>query len=78
MQTLDFWNLDWYGDWGRLIGLRLTHTAADPIEAANVATWLGRYVKDVAASEAVREQVALSKVGNLQFSDRARKQKIKV
>lgn len=59
------------------LGLRLTHTAADPIEAANVATWLGGYVKDVAASEAVREQVALWKVGNLQFSDRAREQKLK-
>ncbi len=59
------------------LGLRLTHTAADPIEAAIVAAWLGSYVKDVAASEAVREQVAGWKLDNLQFTDRAREQKLK-
>ena len=59
------------------LGLRLTHTAADPKEAADVATWLGGYVTDVAASEAVRDQVARWKVGNLQLADRAREQKLK-
>lgn len=59
------------------LGLRLTHTAADPTEAANVAAWLGAYVKDVAASEAVREQAARWKAVNLQFTDRAREQKLK-
>ena len=62
---------------GAYLGLRLTHKAADPIEAANVAAWLGEYVKDVAANEAVRDQVARWKVGNLQFIDRAREQKLK-
>ena len=59
------------------LGLRLTHTAADPIEAAVVAAWLGGYVKDVAASEAIREQASRWKVDNLQFTDRAREQKLK-
>lgn len=59
------------------LGLRLTHTAADPMEAADVATWLGRYVADVAASEAVRNQVARWKVENLQLVDRVREQKLK-
>ena len=56
------------------LGLRLTHTAADPVEAANVAAWLGGYVKDVAAREAVRDQVASWKVEIWMFSDRARAQ----
>ena len=59
------------------LGLRLTHTAADPVEAANVTAWLGGYVKDVAAREAVREQVARWKAENWQFSDRARERKLR-
>ena len=59
------------------LGLRLTLTAADPIKVASVAAWLGGYVKDVAATQAVRDQVARWKVGNLQFTDRAREQKLK-
>ena len=59
------------------LGLRLTHTAPDAVEAASVAAWLGEYVKDVAASEAVRDQVSRWKVSNLQFTDRARELKLK-
>jgi len=59
------------------LGLRLTHTAADPVEAANIAAWLGGYVKDVATREAVRDQVARWKLENSQFSDRARERKLK-
>ena len=59
------------------LGLRLTHTASDPVEAANVAGWLGGYVKDVAAREAMRDQVARWKAENWQFSDRARERKLK-
>ena len=58
------------------LGLRLTHTAADPVEAAIVAAWLGGYAKDVAAREAVRDQVARWKADNWQFSDRARERKL--
>ena len=59
------------------LGLRLTHTAADPAEAANVATWLGEYVKDVGTHEAVRDQVSRWKLENWQFSDRAQERKLK-
>lgn len=59
------------------LGLRLTHLAHDPIEAAEVATWLGGYFKEVATREAVREQVSRWAADNRQFSDRALEQKLK-
>jgi hypothetical protein len=40
------------------LGLRLTYTAAEPQQVAQVASWLGEYFKDVATREAVREQVS--------------------
>lgn len=59
------------------LGLRLTHTASDPVEAANVATWLGGYFKDVATREAVRDQVLRWTAETRQFSDRALERKLK-
>jgi hypothetical protein len=59
------------------LGLRLTHTAPEPQQVANVATWLGDYFKDVATREAVREQVSRWKADNRQFSDRALERKLK-
>ena len=59
------------------LGLRLTYTAADPVEAANVAAWLGGYVIDVAIHEAVRSQVAFWKLESWRFSDRARENRLK-
>ena len=59
------------------LGLRLTYAAADPVKAANVAAWLGGYVKDVAMLEAVRGQVTRWKVDNLKFLDRARERKLR-
>jgi hypothetical protein len=59
------------------LGLRLTHTAAEPEQVANVASWLGDYFKDVATREAVREQVSRWKADNRQFSDRALERKLK-
>ena len=58
------------------LGLRLTHSAADPVEAASVAAWLGTYFKDVATREAVREQVSRWSSENRQFSDRALERKL--
>lgn len=58
------------------LGLRLTHSAADPVEAASVAAWLGAYFKDVATREAVREQVSRWSAENRQFSDRALERKL--
>lgn len=59
------------------LGLRLTHTASDPLEAAEMTTWLGSYFKEVATREAVREQVSRWAADNRQFSDRALEQKLK-
>lgn len=59
------------------LGLRLTHTASDPVEAANVATWLGGYFKDVATREAIRDQVLRWTAESRQFSDRALERKLK-
>ncbi len=53
------------------LGLRLTNTASDPVEAAEVAIWLGNYFKDVATREAVRDQVSRWAADSLQLSDRA-------
>ena len=59
------------------LGLRLTHTAPEPQQVANIASWLGDYFKDVATREAVREQVSRWKAENRQFSDRALERKLK-
>ena len=59
------------------LGLRLTHSASDPMEAAEMTTWLGGYFKEVATREAVREQVSRWTADNRQFSDRALEQKLK-
>ncbi len=59
------------------LGLRLTHVAHDPMEAAEVATWLGVYFKEIATREALREQLARWAADNRQFSDRAQELKLK-
>lgn len=59
------------------LGLRLTHTASDPLDAAEMTTWLGVYFKEVATREAVRDQVSRWTADNRQFSDRALEQKLK-
>lgn len=59
------------------LGLKLTGTGADPVEAAVFATWLGAYAMDVATHEAVRDQVSQWKAENWKFSDRAREQRLK-
>lgn len=59
------------------LGVRLTHTAPDAQQAANVATWLGTYFKDVATREAVRDQVFRWAAESRQFSDRALERKLK-
>jgi hypothetical protein len=59
------------------LGLRLTHSASDPLEAAEMTTWLGGYFKEVATREAVREQVSRWTADNRQFADRALEQKLK-
>ena len=58
------------------LGLRLTHAAHEPQQAADVASWLGEYFKDVATREAVREQVSRWTADSRQFSDRALERKL--
>jgi hypothetical protein len=59
------------------LGLRLTYSAPDPEDAAEVATWFGGYFKDVATREAVRDQVFRWAAESQQFSDRALERKLK-
>lgn len=59
------------------LGLRLTHTAASPEEAAKGAAFLGSYFKDVATRESIRDQVSYWTAENRQFTDRAIVRKLK-
>ena len=59
------------------LGLRLSNTASDPVEAAEVAIWLGNYFKDVATREAVRDQVSRWAADSQQLSDRALENQLK-
>lgn len=59
------------------LGLRLTSLARDPMEAAEVVTWLGGYFKEVGTREALREQISRWAADNRQFSDRAQELKLK-
>ncbi|MFJ1253088.1 hypothetical protein [Cupriavidus sp. CuC1] len=59
------------------LGVRLTAIAPTPVEAANVATWLGAYFKDMATLSAVRQQVSAWTAENRQFSDRASERRLK-
>jgi hypothetical protein len=59
------------------LGVRLNYAGRDPKGVADIAVWLGAYVKDVAAREAIREQVAQWSAENRQFSDRALERKLR-
>jgi hypothetical protein len=59
------------------LGLKVTNFNSDPNLAAQVATWMGEYFKDVATHEATREQVSRWVAESKQFSDRALEQKLK-
>lgn len=58
-------------------GLRITHTSAVPEDAAQGATWLGLYFKEVATKEALREKVAHWAAQNRQFFTDAMERKLK-
>lgn len=60
------------------LGLKVTGLNSNPNTAAEVAGWMGGYFKDVAAREAIREQVARWAAESKQFSDRALEQKFKL
>lgn len=53
------------------LGLKLSHTAPEAREAANITEWLGSYFRDAATREGVREQVSRWKAENRQFLEPA-------
>jgi hypothetical protein len=59
------------------LGLRVTHLAHEPVEAMEVALWLGGYFKEVATREAVRELVSSWAAESRQFPARALEQQLK-
>ena len=59
------------------LGLKVTAINAEPNTAAEIAGWLGRYFKDVATHEAIREQVTKWVSENKQASDQALQLKLK-
>ncbi|WP_454722534.1 MULTISPECIES: hypothetical protein [Cupriavidus] len=59
------------------LGVQIAAIASSPADAASVTTWLGAYFRDVAAREAVRDQVARWTADNIQFADRARERRLK-
>ena len=60
------------------LGVRLTATSDDPVQAAGMTRWLGGYYKDAATLEAVRHLVHRWTAEAQQFSDRALEQKLKM
>jgi hypothetical protein len=59
------------------LGLRVTYLAHEPVEAKEVAVWLGAYFKEVATREAVRELVSSWAAESRQFPARALEQQLK-
>jgi hypothetical protein len=59
------------------LGLKITNINANPNIAAEVATWLGGYFKDVAARDEIHELVTLWSSNTTHFLDRASEQKLK-
>lgn len=59
------------------LGLKISNINANPKTAAEVATWLGGYFKDVAARDEIHELVTLWSSNTTHFLDRASEQKLK-
>lgn len=58
-------------------GLRIVNTAHEPVEAMDIAIWLGGYFKEVATREEVRELISNWTADNLKFSNKALEQQFK-
>ncbi|MCA3192840.1 MULTISPECIES: hypothetical protein [unclassified Cupriavidus] len=59
------------------LGVRLEGEGPTPDAAASTAKWLGAYFKDMAAREAVRDQVARWTAESHRYSDRSAERKLK-
>ncbi len=60
------------------IGVRISAVAKDAADAANLAKWMGLYVKETAAREAVRTTLAKWRFENRRFSDFARAEQLRL
>ena len=60
------------------LGVVISAVAKDPIQAATVARWLGIYYKDAATLDAVRDLVNRWAAENIDLSNRALEEKIKL
>jgi Isy1-like splicing family len=58
-------------------GLRIANTAHEPVDAMDIAIWLGDYFKEVATREAVRELLSNWAADNQKFSNKALEQQFK-
>ncbi|MBS0317529.1 MAG: hypothetical protein JSR49_10435 [Proteobacteria bacterium] len=58
------------------LGVSLAYVDHDPVRAAQVATWLGTYFKEVAVHEALRSQVERWAAANRQFADRLQQRRL--
>lgn len=60
------------------VGVRVHATGNDAEQTSRVARWMGQYFKELAAKEAVREQLFSWISENRQFSERAQERKLKL
>ncbi|MBU6503032.1 MAG: hypothetical protein KGQ35_09210 [Burkholderiales bacterium] len=59
-----------------LLGVRLTYVAHSATRAAQLATWLGAYFREVAAHEALRDRIRRWAVDSREFADTASVQRL--
>jgi hypothetical protein len=59
------------------VGARITATSPDAVQAARMALWLGNYFKEIAAKEAMRDQLFIWLAENRQFNERAQEDRLK-
>ena len=60
------------------LGVSLSAVARDPVRAATITRWLGSYYKEAATLDAVRDLVSRWTAENMDLSNRALEQKIKL
>jgi hypothetical protein len=59
------------------VGAKITATSSDAAQSARMASWLGGYFKEIAAKEAMRDQLFIWLAENRQFNERAQEDKLK-
>lgn len=59
------------------VGAKITAASHDAEQSARIASWLGSYFKEVAAKEAMRDQLFIWLAENRQFNERAQEDKLK-